>query len=373
MSKKLYQQKLRRISVKKIITSIAILFLLMHGQVYAGATCSETYSETYLIGDKDEFQSGDQVDIPTQSQLVRDIIASRAPEDNDVPLDIDGANRPVGLTFYFDIPENAQLLNAQVEFKFKGTSSLVDNDGILYEAPGHPVILLRDLYGSYSAVPSMGVPGTATIDLLNVPVRTDGDHPFNDDDYLEYRNLRPDLLDGQFDMVFLDDMMIDYAELTLTYCNEGESSLESGQITIDTTPGHEDRDHARFKMTNMVGLAAAATELDPVDVYFSIENSDTGDIVYEFPTDGEQGYITGGNTLRFMTDDGDKRVTCRLAQELCVIFIERYTDLNEDALYDDVPLTLTLEINGTEFSHSASWSEAAYPERAVYTPSIDTP
>jgi hypothetical protein len=149
-------------------------------------------------------------------------------------------------------------------------------------------------------------------------------------------------------------------------------SKVTGQITIDTTPGHEDRDHARFKMTNMVGLAAAATEHDPVDVYFSIENGD-GEIVYEFPTDGEQGNITGGNTLRFMTDDGDKRVTCRLAQELCVIFIERYTDLNEDALYDDVPLTLTLEINGTEFSHTASWSEAAYPERAVYTPSIDTP
>ncbi|MCI5137792.1 MAG: VCBS repeat-containing protein, partial [Candidatus Electrothrix sp. AR1] len=185
-----------------------------------------------LIGDKDSFHPGDKFDIPTQSQLVREIIASRAPEDKDVPLDVGGGNRPVGLTFYFGIPQNAQLVGAQVEFKFQGTNNLVRTDGILYESPGYPVITLRDLYGSYDDIPSINTPATKIIDLSHVPVRTSGDHDFYGDPD-EYRNLLPELLDGQFDMVFLDDMTIDYAELTLIYAFSEE--IFSKEVPVKTT------------------------------------------------------------------------------------------------------------------------------------------
>lgn len=199
--------------MKKIM--IVLLILLTHGQVYAS-----TYQTVkVLIGDKDDFHPGDTLDIPTQSQLVHELIASRTPEDKDVPLDVGGVNRPVGLTFYSGIPQNAQLVDAQVEFSFKG-SELLGTDEILYEAPSCPSIRLLDILG-YS--PNTETIYTANIDLSNVPVRTCNGN-------FENRNLLPDLSDGQFDMMFVDDMTIDYAELILTYAFPEE---QSGKIVVN--------------------------------------------------------------------------------------------------------------------------------------------
>jgi photosystem II stability/assembly factor-like uncharacterized protein len=170
----------------------------------------------YLIGDKDDFHPGDQVDTPPQSQLVRDLIASRAPEDKDVDLDVGGVNRPVGLTHYFAIPQNAEIISAHIEFRFKG-SEHVHNDGILYKEPNFPAILLKDLLGFE---PRECKTFTVNVDLSNVPVRTGGDPGpgghFTDGP-VEYRNLLTELSDGQFDMVFVDDTTLDYSELTIKY------------------------------------------------------------------------------------------------------------------------------------------------------------
>lgn len=170
----------------------------------------------YLIGDKDDFHPGDQVDTPPQSQLVRDLIDSRAPEDKDVDLDVGGVNRPVGLTHYFAIPQNAEIISAHIEFRFKG-SEHVHNDGILYKEPNFPVILLKDLLGFE---PRDCETYTVNMDLSTVPVRTGGDPGpgghFTDGP-VEYRNLLTELSDGQFDMVFVDDTTLDYSELTIEY------------------------------------------------------------------------------------------------------------------------------------------------------------
>jgi photosystem II stability/assembly factor-like uncharacterized protein len=187
----------------------------------------------YLIGDRDGFHSGDAVDVPPQSQLVLDLIASRAPEDDDVDLDVGGVNRPVGMTHNFTMPANAELTSAYVEFTFRG-SEHVHNDGILYQDPAYPLILFQDLLGFE---PQDNVSYTLTVDLSNVPVRTGGVtvpggyYTGGPDDY---RNLLPELADGQFDMVFIDDVVIDYSELTIQYVLSLEGDLNADNC-VDRT------------------------------------------------------------------------------------------------------------------------------------------
>lgn len=202
---------------KKRILKILLLAAVFLPSIAAAAVdCRQPVK--YLIGDKDNFHPGDLVDTPFQSQLVRDLIASRAPEDNDVALDAGGVNRPVGLTHYFSIPQNAQFVNAHIELRFKGSGyESVYNDGILYSTPEFPAIALKDLLGFE---PQNNETYTVNIDLSHVPVRTGGDagpggHFTGGPD--EYRNLLPELSDGQFDMMFVDDVTIDYSELTLNF------------------------------------------------------------------------------------------------------------------------------------------------------------
>jgi photosystem II stability/assembly factor-like uncharacterized protein len=198
-------------------------------------TLVTTQDVKYLIGDKDNFHSGDLADTPPQSQVVLDLVASRAPEDNDVALDNGGVNRPVGFTHHFIIPKNAQLISANIEFSFKG-SEHVHNDGIMFEKPKDansvpPVILLKDLLGFE---PEKNVAYTATIDLSNVPVRNEnfpspGGHFISGPD--EYRNLM-ELAGNQLDMVFIDDTEVDYSELTLKFAYSSEDVLE-GDLNND--------------------------------------------------------------------------------------------------------------------------------------------
>jgi hypothetical protein len=209
--------------------TVGNIYAFTHGRgVYKLHT---TRNVKYLLGDKDDFHPGDQVDIPLQSQLVLDLIASRAPEDEDVPMDIGGVNRPVGLSHYFSIPQGAQLFNASVEFRFTG-SEHIHNDGILYETPGFPIINLSDLLDSE---PLDNEVYTVKLDLTNVPVRLTGDP--GPGGYFtevpdEYRSLLSGLTDGQFDMVFVDDTTLDYSELTVKYAFPLEGDL-NGDNCID--------------------------------------------------------------------------------------------------------------------------------------------
>ncbi|MCI5166814.1 MAG: hypothetical protein D3903_12155 [Candidatus Electrothrix sp. GM3_4] len=141
-------------------------------------------------------------------------------------------------------------------------------------------------------------------------------------------------------------------------------SLQYGQITIDTTPEQGDQDHARFKMTGLTGLGEAVLPNNPVDLVFTIKN-DLGGIAYTFSGEG----IVEGNRLSLhkVVGDGEEKITCRLSTELCSIFIERDVDINEDAL-DDNPLTISLEVNDTEYSDTGDWAGAVFPERTLYIP-----
>lgn len=209
------------------------------GNIYAFTFGRGTYKLAttrnikYLIGDKDNFHPGDAVDVPPQSQLVLDLIASRAPEDHDVDLDVGGVNRPVGLTHNFTVPPNAQIVNAFVDFTFRGSEHL-HNDGILYQDPNYPLILFMDLLGFE---PEDNVTYTVKIDLSKVPIRTGGvtipgGHYTGGPD--EYRNLLPELSDGAFDMVFIDDTTVDYSELTIQYVLPLEGDL-NGDSCVDRT------------------------------------------------------------------------------------------------------------------------------------------
>ncbi|XOF32978.1 MAG: thrombospondin type 3 repeat-containing protein [Candidatus Electrothrix sp. YB6] len=142
------------------------------------------------------------------------------------------------------------------------------------------------------------------------------------------------------------------------------ASLEYGQITIDTTPGHGDQDHARFKMTGLTGLGDAAAP-GPVDLDFSVMTP--AGIAYSFSGTG----MVEGNRMSFhrVVGDGEEKITCRLSTELCVIFIERDVDIDESVLGAN-PFMLELEVNGTKFCHATEWAGEVFPERTVYTPGV---
>ncbi len=192
-----------------------------------------------LVGDKDNFHPGDAVDDPPLSQTALDIIAEHE-ENFAVILDVGGMDRPVGVTHDFTVPGGAPINGATLTFTFRGRQ-WIKNDMLQYEKvsyPGHPVIVLRDLLG-FEPEPDpdewLDEPGptyTVTVDLAEVPVRlleTNGDWalpgpgnswPERDtvpDAHKALYNLLPELEDGQLDLVFVDDVELDYSELKITY------------------------------------------------------------------------------------------------------------------------------------------------------------
>ncbi len=176
-----------------------------------------------LIGDKDNFHSGDPADVPPQSQAVLDLFATRDPAENEgVNLDEGGSNRPVGLTHFFNLPQHAIVQSAELAFRFRGAVE-VFNDGILYNQNGEPIpqIALKDVLGRE---PVAGGVYEGYIDLASVPIRykpeslsSGASNPYPGDAPDEFRDLRNELLDGQFDVVFVDDVEVDYLELVIKY------------------------------------------------------------------------------------------------------------------------------------------------------------
>jgi hypothetical protein len=136
-------------------------------------------------------------------------------------------------------------------------------------------------------------------------------------------------------------------------------TLAQGQIVINTIPGHEDQDYARFTMTDITDLGDAARSEDPVDLVFTIESNDG--IAYEFASEG----AVNGKRLNLSPLQGKERIiTCNLLKEECVIAINPYVDIDEDFL--DNPLTICLEVNGTLYCNTGDWNEVVLPGRTLY-------
>ena len=231
---------------------------------------------TDLVGDKDNFEFGDSVDVPPRSQRVVEIlsfienIGPIVGQNPGVDLDEDGFDRPAGLTHFFDLPDRALITSATIRFRVRGESSLVRNDVILYDEsaspseldpdcvvqnpdpnkckpePFFPVIALRDLSGSSKKAgvePQSGETHELEINLSKVPLRTidrglgPGDHwpPLPD----EQASLLSLLLDGQFDIIFTDDVIVDFSELRVSFVFQ---SAPTGDLTGDDIVDQDDLD-----------------------------------------------------------------------------------------------------------------------------------
>lgn len=199
-----------------------------------------------LVGDVDNFHGVDAADTPPRSPWVEGLlsfISSLAGQGAGVGLDQGGADRPVGLTHVLDIPADARITSASLKFRAKGTNALVYNDGIYYNDTVAaslllPVIALRDLAGRE---PSAGVVLDLQVDLARVPVRTTdttqgpGGHWSAAPD--QWRSLLGVLMrDRRLDLVFSDDLNVDYSELTVTYVSPGARPGDlSGDDLVDQT------------------------------------------------------------------------------------------------------------------------------------------
>lgn len=131
--------------------------------------------------------------------------------------------------------------------------------------------------------------------------------------------------------------------------------IDKGLIVINTIPGHEDQDYARFTMTDITDLGDAARSEDPVDLVFTIEGSS---IAYDFAGEG----TVYGNKLSLY--QGKEKIICDLGKEECLIRIDPYVNIYESALNN--PLTICLEVNGTLYCNTSDWTEVVKPIHTLY-------
>ncbi len=197
-----------------------------------------------LVGDKDNFVFGDSNDIPPRSACAEKILADiSADEGQDlgVDLDVGGNDRPVGLTHYLALPDDAKVTSAKVTFKIRGNNNLVRNDGVYFDCLANPwdenteVIALKDLLGRE---PKNNETHTLTINLAKTPVLLGplSTYPVSTP---RYRNLLPLVKSGEVNLVYADDFTVDYSELDVTYVLP---SAPSGDLTGDNIVDRDDLD-----------------------------------------------------------------------------------------------------------------------------------
>jgi len=202
----------------------------IHGLVLEANLPNAKKHVKFRVGDADDFLSGDAADRPPQSEHVLGLVASMAAQPGwspGVDLDVPGSDRPVGLTLYTPLPENSRVTSAILRSRFEAQSAFVFNDVIFYDdsAPTPdwlPWIALRDIIGQE---PVNGVVYDVPLYLELAPIRTvnttggPGGHldPLPE----EYLPLLTRLGDGHFDAVFGDDVMVDFAQLEVTYVMPG--------------------------------------------------------------------------------------------------------------------------------------------------------
>ena len=209
------------------------------GEIYAFTFGRGTYklvahAVRNFVGDDDNLQPGDKDDKPSRSidvLKVLDRISSDPGQQPTVDLDVGGTDRPVGLTHYFSAPgfsteSSRRITSAILKVRMRAEHVLAYTDVILYDeaiegASGNPLlpfIAITDLLGREPIAHEII---ELEIDLAKVPVRLSntsggpGGHFSGGPD--EYRNLIPFLFDESFNLIFSDDVAIDYSELEITY------------------------------------------------------------------------------------------------------------------------------------------------------------
>lgn len=192
-----------------------------------------------MIGDNDGFVGGDARDKPVQSECVQDMLtdlASAPGQNPDVDLDVDGADRAVGISHLLTVPIGAKITSAQITFRVRSNNHLFKNDGIFFDCtslpsqPATPVIALRHLLGRE---PSIGETHTLSINLSKVPVLTTplgGPGDSLPASPLQHIGLLAFIQNGQFDMVFSDDSELDFSQLEATFVLP---SAPKGDLTGD--------------------------------------------------------------------------------------------------------------------------------------------
>lgn len=203
-----------------------------------------------LVGDKDDFQPGNNVDVAPKSARVLHILDYIATDSSQRPaanLDeggtdwFDGTNRPLGYSHLFNLPSGAQVSGASLKVRIRGAAEFF-NDAFIYDqstSPSEydpdcyakpptctrqaysPLIAVRDLLGRE---PQENEVVELNIDLSKVPVRTKtqsvpGGHWSAKPD--EYRNLLGLVNSGQLNLVLADDSAVDYSELSIGYVLPG--------------------------------------------------------------------------------------------------------------------------------------------------------
>ncbi|MYM99108.1 hypothetical protein [Duganella vulcania] len=215
-----------------------------------------------LVGDKDDFHGGDAADDAPKSAHVLAMLENlvAAPP---VELDQPAVNQSVGLTHFLDLPANAIVTSATVRLRVKMTGDLVQNDVILYNQSAtvageeaRTVIALHDLLG-FS--PQRGAVYELVWNLAKTPLRNfSSPVPF-----IGQPDRVADLLtmlqtDQRLDVLTVDDTMVDYSELRLTYTVAG---APVGDLNND---GVIDRDDLNILLLSLNTLASGPD--DPRDL-----------------------------------------------------------------------------------------------------------
>jgi len=203
------------------------------------ASTVEPYVVKDVVGDKDDFVPGDPLDTPPLSDsavaLLNEIKKSSPTWGDPVALDVSGANRPVALSHRIYPLLNAPIRSATLRFVFDGQEWL-KNDLIVFRGPysaAMTVIIIKDLLGKD---PRVGAVYDITVDLSRVPVRvfsgpedwTPAGSSWSDREGLpEHKrpvlNLLPMLQDGVLDLVFIDDVRLNFSELKVVFGDGSET------------------------------------------------------------------------------------------------------------------------------------------------------
>lgn len=203
-----------------------------------------------LVGDRDDFHGGDAADAAPKSahvQAILDVFANTVGQGAGVDLDVAADNMPVGMTHNFTLPPGAIITSAKVAARVQMTGDNVVNDIIYYNdstaAVGIStnVVTLFDLLGG---APQFGRTYLLDLNLAKLPLRATNPGATVSGPPDSIVNLFAMLQAQQhLDLVFADDTMVDFSELTITYTMpgmpagdlDGNGAVDSADVDIILT------------------------------------------------------------------------------------------------------------------------------------------